>query len=403
MTMEPLIKISLSDELLCDEESRKTLITFYSGLVNLSKEKGLWDDSIKSIEITDELEKRVKEQASIWGIKFHISREKEYRVVSKILFNQKLDKPQHHIYVSFQSFFEEKLPHNRILLGQIIPIYAKNIIPIEIQKKDVENNPLSLNDYLISAVIEWCVADFTRKRLNELISEPYEPFKHNTFLIAFKRKLKKYLYEYNNDQFDSDSRLKIFWINYFSSIRTLFLRLAETNYENNDIQLSKDESSYSLIYSVLSEINLLTESLIAKTKYNLTPLKEAVKRFSAHFEVFLENEKDDSFYVRLTKDPKDYFNDEIVETEPRFVCFIDILGFSDLINEYDSDITSTVLQDLQESFSLAKTSLIDKNISQFRDTLKHLKYQTFSDNICISIPYFENQTDFISNFNLLTT
>jgi hypothetical protein len=148
---------------------------------------------------------------------------------------------------------------------------------------------------------------------------------------------------------------------------------------------------------------LLTENLVAKTKYNLTPLKESVKRFSANFEVFLEDEKDDTFYVRLTKDPKDYFNDEIVETEPRFVCFIDILGFSDLINEYDLDITSTVLQDLQESFSLVTTYLIDNNVSQFKESLKHLKYQTFSDNICISIPYFDNQTDFLSNFNLITT
>jgi hypothetical protein len=41
--MEPLIQIRLSNESLCNEENKKTLITFYTGLVNLTKEKELWD------------------------------------------------------------------------------------------------------------------------------------------------------------------------------------------------------------------------------------------------------------------------------------------------------------------------------------------------------------------------
>lgn len=401
--MEELIKIQLSDENLCDEESKENIKKFINEIVYQAKNSNVWDDSIKSIIITDDLEKEIKIQADLWETKYHISKEKEYRVVSKILFNQKIDSPEHIIFVPIQNFYFEKLPQNRIILGQIITIYAKSLIPLEILQHDIEHNSYALNDYITSSAIDWVIANYTRKRLNKILNGELDQFQHNSFLIAFKRKLKKNLFEYNSDQLDNEKRLGIFWFNYFSSIHTLFLRLAETNYEKKDIQVPQAESSYSHIYNVLAEINSLTENLIVKNEFNIIPLKEAVKKFSEHFEVFLEDESENTFRIRLTKDPKDYFRDEIVETEPRFVCFIDILGFSDLINEYETNISSTILQDIQESFAQAKTFLFASKGNKSDDVTKNLAYQTFSDNICISIPYFDNETDYISNFNLIAT
>jgi hypothetical protein len=401
--MEEIIKIKLLDENLCDEENKETLIRFYNGIIDQAKKSSIWDESIKSILITDDLEKEINKQADIWNIKSQISKEKEYRVVSKVLFNQKIDSPEHKIYIPFQNFYFEKLSHSRIILGQIITIYAKSIIPREILQHDIDHKTYALNDYIISSAIDWVIANYTRKRLNQVLNEELDQFHHNSFLIAFKRKLKKNLFEYNSDQFDNEKRLGIFWYNYFSSINTLFLRLAETNYEKAEIQVPQTESSYNLIYQVLTEIDLLTDKLISKNEFNILPLKESIKKFSEHFQVFLEDEREDTFRIRLTKDPKDYFKDEIVETEPRFVCFIDILGFSDLINEYEKNITSTILQDIQESFAQAKTYLFANKGNKPDEVTRNLSYQTFSDNICISIPYFDNETDYISNFNLIAT
>lgn len=401
--MEEIIQIRFTDKSLYTDENRSVIVKLYSGIIKFAVDQHIWDDSIKAIIITDDLITEVKNQATLWNINFYISQEKEYSVASKILFNQNLDNPEYHIFIPFQNLCYECLPHQRIALGQIINISSKKLIPKEIWKFELDNSPVSLDDYIMFASTEWITADYTRELLDELIKVPYNPFDHNSFLISFKRKLKKYLFEYNSDRYDNDRRLKIFWVNYFGSIKTLFLRITETFSQERNIQVKEIESCHDLIYKLIAEINLLTKKCINKEGYDIFSLKEAVKRFSAHFEIFLEEEKNEFFRVRLTKDPKDYFVDEIVETEPRFVCFIDILGFTELINEYDSDITSTVLQDIQESFSLAKTYLIDNNVSQFKDTLKHLKYQTFSDNICISIPYFDNETDFLSNFNLLTT
>ncbi len=132
--MGNLIQIRLTNENLCDEENKKILIAYYSGLVDLVKEKNLWNDSIKSIIITDDLENEVKNQALKWNIKYQISKEKEYRVVSKILFNQNLKDPEHYIFISFQSLLLEKVPHDRYFLGNLINVYSRNIIPRKIQE-----------------------------------------------------------------------------------------------------------------------------------------------------------------------------------------------------------------------------------------------------------------------------
>jgi len=210
------------------------------------------------------------------------------------------------------------------------------------------------------------------------------------------------LYDYNSDNLDEPDRLDIFWDSYFESINSLFLRLIENESNDPKLRIKDDEATRNLVYNVVFKIGELTKNCLEQKKYDVEPLKDAIKEFSAHFEVFLENETDHDFRIRLTKDPKDYFIDEIVETEPRIICFMDILGFSDLINEYDTDITSTVLQDIQESFALAKTQLLDNKLPHNKEVVRHLKYQSFSDNICISVPYFDNENDFIANFNLLS-
>lgn len=227
--MEEIVKIKLADTNLCDEKSKETLKRFYNGIIDQAKNNSIWDDSIKSIFITDDLEKEINTQADIWNTKSQISKEKEYRVVSKVLFNQNIDSPEHIIFIPFQNFYFEKLSHSRIILGQIITIYAKSLIPREILQHDIEHKSYALNDYIISSAIDWVIANYTRLRLNKVLNEELDQFQHNSFLIAFKRKLKKNLFEYNSDQFDNEKRLGIFWFNYFSSINTLFLRLAETN------------------------------------------------------------------------------------------------------------------------------------------------------------------------------
>ncbi|CAM1349286.1 hypothetical protein [Tenacibaculum crassostreae] len=400
---EEIVELNITNEYFNTEENQEQIFKLYDSIIENAKKLEVWSDSIKKIIITDNFIEEVKEQSQKWNFTSNISKEKEYAVVSKILFNHKLDAPEYYIYFNFQSFYEEQFLHWEIALGQILNIYSNKIIPNSIRKKHIENYPSSLTEHIEFASVEWCKAVHSRIILQKIFSEPTFPMNQNSFLITFKRKLKRSLYEYNSDKYENSKRLDTFWYEYYDSIKTLFLRLVEKETTEESLKLKDEESCYELVNNVIIEINNLTANLIESKEFDVTNLKKAVVTFSEHFEVFLENETDRNFRIRLTKNPKDYFIDEIVETEPRMVCFMDILGFSELINRYDSDITSTVLQDIQESFELAKTQLLEKNPSGNDDVVKHLRYQTFSDNICISIPYFDNENDFLSNFNLLAT
>lgn len=399
---QEIIQIHITNEYFNTEKNQEEIFKLYDSIIDTSKKMGVWSDSIIRVIITDNFSADLIEKSKEWNLAADISVEKEYTVVSKILFNHDLENPEYYIYFNFQSFYEYQFPHWEIALGQILNIYSNKIIPISIREKFIKTQPSSLNEYIEFAAIEWCKALHSRLILQKVLSEPIFPMNHNSFLITFKRKLKRNLYEYNSDKYENSRRLNTFWYNYYDSIKTIFLRLIEKETTDISLRINTEEPSYDLINNIIIEIEELTFDLIQNNKeFDITNLKETIIAFSEHFEIFLENETETNFRIRLTKDPKDYFIDEIVETEPRMVCFMDILGFSELINQYDSDITSTVLQDIQESFELAKTQLLEKNLSGNEEAVKHLKYQTFSDNICISIPYFDNENDFLSNFNLL--
>ena len=401
--MSELIQIRFVGANYNTEKVRKSVTSFFSTIIEKAIELDVWDTAIKKIVITDDFKNEVHKQAEKWNIKTHISQEKEYRVASKVLFNHNLENPEHHIFFDYQYFHSENYPFLQTVFGQILNVSSKKIIPSGIREYKFNYRPSSLVDYVKFASTEWCKTVYTRIFLGKLLTKQAPLMNQNAFLVAFKRKLKKNLFEYNSDISDVASRLDLFWHNYFESLNTLFLRIVENDTDKKDYLIKEDEPSRDLIYSVIDEIGELTKKCLAQKEYDVTNLKEAIKKFSEHFEIFLENENNQNFIIRLTKDPKDYFIDEIVETEPRIICFMDILGFSELINEYDSDITSTVLQDIQESFALAKTHLLENKTQQNKDVVRHLKYQTFSDNICISIPYFDNENDFLANFNLLIT
>lgn len=397
-----ILKLKITNESFNTEKIQNGIFQLYNSIIDHSKKHEVWSDSIKKIIITDTFSEDIKEQAEIWNFNTKISTEKEYAVVSKILFNHKLENPEHYIYFNFNWFYDDEFNHMEIALSQILRVYSYKIIPSEIREKYIKNYPSSLNEYIESASTEWCSAFYTRLLFNNFFPEPIFPINQNTFLTTFKRKLKRNLYEYNSDIYDNEKRLNIFWNNYYESFKTLFLRLAEKEITDENLKIKSDDPSRELVNNVVKEIEELTNNIIKDKKYNIYKLKQAILEFSKHFAVFLEDETEKNFRISLTKDPKDYFIDEIVETEPRIICFMDILGFSELINQYDSDISSTLLQDIQESFALAKTHLLENNLSGNKEVIKHLKYQTFSDNICISIPYFDNENDFISNFNLLS-
>jgi len=403
--MQDIIELRFThDQIFNTEENKSQLTNVFYQVILAAKSSQIWDNSVEKIIITDNFINDIAEQANAWNSKDSVTQEKEGIVLSKVLFNNDYSNPKNIIFFDLRFLFSEGFSHIRMIYSQLLNVFSQNIFPLEIRNHEFLKGPATLENNVKFLAVGWCKEYFTKKSLDNVFGKDggFES-SQKPYLTAFKRKLKRSLFDYNSDKFDHQTKLNIFHREYFDSLDILFLRLINFSPIEESLKIPETENSKTLIENVLFEIKNLTESCSSDSEFNVTKLKESIKNFSAHFEVFLVDETETNFRIKLTKNPKDYFIGEIVETEPRIICFMDILGFSELINEYESDLTSTLLQDIQESFALAKTQLLEnQDYGLNSESIKHLKYQTFSDNICISIPYFDNEEDFLVNFNLLS-
>ncbi len=398
--MTSILQIRLNENINA-EQNKAGIENDFTYIIETAKNAGIWDEQITAIIITDDLEGDITRQATEWNIPSSVSKDRGFHVSSKILFSYKKDKPEYHIYFPTEILWRKDISLMQIVFIPILSVFTERILPEKLRNLAL-TYPLTLDKYVTFASAEWCKADYIRVLSKNVFSSELFLMNQNSFLIAFKRKLKKSLFEYRSDKFDEQKRFDDFVFNYLDNVKSLFLRVVENESDNKELQIKETEPCWSLIRKVVDEVAVLRQCCVEGMEYDIAKLKEAVIQFSAHFDIILEKENEDGFYVRFEKEPKDYFKNELIETEPRIVCFMDILGFSELIENYDTDITSTVLQDIQESFSLAKKYLFE-NEHQNKEIVRHLKYQTFSDCICISIPYYDNESDFLSNFNLLIT
>lgn len=401
--MKDLIQIRLHNIKNVGEDVNEAILDVMSNIINKAKEHGVWCDHISSIVVTDDLVSEVEKQSKKWQIKVDITQAKEYRVISKTLYNHKSEAPEYILYIHLLCFLMDSVSVDEITLNQAARIYAKKWIPPEILQLQDHNAPEDLKSYINLAAISWCTTNFGVNKTYSILGGRTEPMPNNQFLVAFKRSLKRNLFEYNKDDYDNTIRISRFWNKYIDSLNTLFLRFIENDADDIKYQIPQKEGCRELIYDVVNEIDNTTSLMVQNNTFETSRIKEKIIKFSEYFEVQITDLNTKGFHINLTKNPKDYFDGEIVDTEPRIICFVDILGFKKLVQEYEEDITSTILQDIQESFEQAEKYLFQFSWGKNQDLIKHLEHQTFSDNICISIPYFDNQSDFIANFLMIAT
>ena len=378
--------------------------TSYSELIKFAEDNDFFDNSIKRIIITNNYTEDIEKQAKLWETKVSITKEKEYTGASKILFNNDYDNPVNYIF--FQSYV---LPRNnlfsKVVIGQIINIYTKRIIPSELDSYIRNEAPwYLLSDFVKYGLVNWCPTDLTNRMLkldfnknnedNDSIPNPNDVFQ------VFSRKLKKILFKYNKDDQDNETRLTEFWRELKIILSNLILRMLEIKSYTGIIKI-KNENYNSRINKVISNIQIITDCFKNNKEFNCSDLELSIINFCSYFEIFLtEHKLSDKMEIRLTKNPKDYFKRELIDTDPRIVCFLDILGFKEMIYEYEDDNSCNFLQNIQKAFKIALDNFFNNQFIN-KDVLDYLEYKTFSDNIVISIPYFDNKDDFLTNLNLL--
>lgn len=396
--MKNLVEIRTS-KIYLDADSRTAIIDYYHKTVNEARELFIWDNSIHKIVITDDIIKEVNEQAQNWGLPLPYPESVKRFVASKILWDKNLGSPKAYIFINIYGFLHKDLSSWDVIIWQILMIYAERIIPTEIKSFINDGKHQSLNDWVKVAAAEWCKTAFTQKRLLELKKPKTQLTNHKKFLIAFERKFNRILFKYNSDYADYETKTQDFWNAYWSGLNGLIISII-TNYTEDESLLICDGDKYKgPIYDIVQEVYNLKDSF-EKGVFDFRRVKNAIKEFSDTCAVqLIEGSKTTEF--RLKKNPKDYFNDKLVDTEPRIVCYMDILGFGALIDEYENNYESTILSDIHESFATARKAIFDYELPFGDEYRQYIKHQTFSDNICVSIPYFDNEQDFTTNFILL--
>lgn len=143
--------------------------------------------------------------------------------------------------------------------------------------------------------------------------------------------------------------------------------------------------------------------------YDNVPLNnENITRIQTSFLSILEkcdinvNESGDgAIGFKIKFGPKKLFP-ELVDTHQRIVCFMDILGFSAIIDEYDNDESSVILRDINKALNIAVDTAFNLTLSNFdKDLKENFEYRMFSDCIVMSLPYIEFGVDFKQQFYFL--
>lgn len=377
---------------------------FFDEIFTIAIEKGIWRNDIKKVVITNEYYKEIKQQAELWNLKTNVTREKEFRGISKLLSNP--DKPESIIFFALEALHSLQDPEIlRAILFLLIDTTIKDIVPYDYQKYNNPRTELRLfNDFIENLIISLSSHWHLKEHEINILGRPSFWVTPDEAFYAFARKLKKALFDYNSKYLDNqeDSLWECF-CKLQKAFNNLFTLLVDAYLYEGDLILSNVKYKQ-ICLTVLLDIEQLKLDMELSKTLSINKFKKTFKDFFATFEIeIVDNTNNSQFGLYFSRNPKKYFKGELIETENRIVCFLDILGFSEIIKEYDINEDSSALQKIQKAFKEAIFSLKSAlKISQKQDASEFLEYKVFSDNICISIPYFENEPDFMSNFATIT-
>lgn len=402
----PVIEIRLShaDHLseLQKQELSNVLEDAYGKVMHSLQERKFWCNDVEKIIVTNNYQSDIVAQAKEWGIPVSLSANKEYIGISKALYNLDPENPKWHLF-----FPLILLPSNPDWMASVLIIYltpySQLILPESLHPYLGRRLPASgFKNFVSLAVSGLCPAMYTRRLLKLVLDKKMEIVDDQALFNLFARKLKKGLYDYNATP-DND-HLWALWESVYSGMYNLLLRCIDI-YTRDGMVSFEDQTLNEIVNRILSEVDNITTCFVENKECTYELFEQGLIDFLGHFRVEIrDTDMMDAMHIHLDKNPKDYFRNLLVETEPRFVCFMDILGFSQMIEDYENNDLSTVLQDIQKAFKKAISVLnFQANDEKSQEFLQYLEYKTFSDNICISLPYFDNETDFLANFNLMIT
>jgi len=367
---------------------------FFSFLLYKIKKYNYLSSSIDEIIVTDNFENEINILAEKNAQKVYITKSRENIVLGKIIRIGSIKKLFFDANYVNASFPKSK----NVFLKILLETYSEDLLSKHFQVPEKYYADTPLDKVVEIQFFHWAAKVVSIKlfaQLGEMKESSINDVK--TFVNPFKRQIRKLHYDYQ-----SNNDLAKFWINVLNEINYFILNCI--NVKDDEKSFASSQEFKEVLLPLISEIKNQTKNLIKAGKVNLNNIIEYYYKIinKCFIDVIVEEDKQ---RIKITDTPKKLFRNNLIDTEPRIVAFIDILGFSNIIKEYETNEQSNILNDLYDTLNFAIKYSFDylKDIPTHTELTELLEYKMFSDCICVSLPYFNNGYDFYQQFYSIVT
>ncbi len=367
-------------------------VEYFNSLLEVIRQSNYLSPSIDEIIITDDIDGEVNRYSGNRFRQPNLTRNREYVGVAKTVEFEGKNKIFFDVinvngYVKYGS---------QVFLEQLLRVRAEDIISLNY------NVPKTYTvNTLLPEIVRMYFSQWAADVIGDTMSKMFDFERENLhtdvkmFVDAFKRNMRKLHYQYQDDM-----SLDNFWIGAVTEVDFFIRRCFDVKFDKGSFANLQEFSE--IVPSLLSEIETQTQNLLKKEEISFTIMNQRVLEILNKCSIDIPNEN--RMNIKIVETPKKLFKNNIVDTEPRIVAFIDILGFSAIIDEYDSNKTSNILNELHDTLEMAIKISIENMIDpkSQTDIKELLEYRMFSDCICLSLPYIEFGRDFHVQFHSLS-
>ena len=374
-----------------DEATENEIKIFIQNSIEFLESSGIRTNLLDEIIVTNKYEEGVIAVNQKYGSSQTISKGRSFVSYIKSIFNFNQENPKYSIVIRDRLFLLESA--RNILLQQIVGIDTDWDLPQELREKNtyLENSPYEL---ILEVLLQQGVSEVIKLAKCQTLDCLTQIDNNSQVQIfeEFKRKIKKI-----HLQYQSDHDLGAFWIDIVREIDK-YNRFCTERHLIEGIKLNGHDVES--IMSQIADAFISTAKEIENYKHYIDTLKDGVDKLLKY--CFVEIKQNDPIYILIETDPKYLFKGELLDTEPRILGFTDILGFGDIVQDYEKDPSLNTLEKLHTALNNAIKYGIDSivNATEFHRDL--FDFKLFSDCLCVSIPYFDNDDDFTYQFAFIS-
>lgn len=364
------------------EEETATVREYLLAVLGRSSEYEILPSNLESVIVAEQYNEEYKAISDRFGLLLQLTNEAEYISGIKLCSNQDPVNPLYILLVNAQTFYNGRNVEN-IINTILLKNVAETLLPVDLRIKTGVHYVKSTKDIATSLFPYLFESVYARIRLSDENGELKEPAVELKNLLApFRRTVKRLHLKYQ-----SDNDIDVCATGYLIALRRFLIGIADNLFLRSDISELGDfaEVIQPLMQGLLHEAFVVVEGKQPSVDF----LDKGIADIAAlcYFR-FL-----DGGGLEITETPKKLFPD-LIDTHNRIVGFVDLLGFSNLVQQYDREENILILRDLKEALDLA----IHQMQTTYQVAAEHMECKLFSDCLCISVPYFEDGKDFAYQF-----